>query len=266
MNSRSTILCPLGRTFSIRSLIFICLIWSTSCNFRKRHFAEMLKAVDKVEIQDFVDNDTTSHWVTNQAGIDVFTNIINGRQEHIPTGQKTGRILYYSKGKLILEASQFAEGIEYSSDHTLYKERITYQAGMYFAFGPDKTDQKIAAFKDMTVVFNQNEPFQIISSARSVTDQSSAKDTSDCKGWTISKDVLPKIIKDSRNVFGTEWDLTFLVLPCIIKGQLEQQGKLFDFEVNAGSWIYIKSADTTLILGNYRKEDEKYFVEKPNKE
>ena len=115
-------------------------------------------------------------------------------------------------------------------------------------------------------VFNNNEPFRIIHSSRGITDQSSAKDTGDCNGWTISNKALAKIIKNSRSISGTEWDLGFSVLPCIIKGQLIQNGNGFDFEVNGGSWFYLKSADTTLIFGNFKKEDEKYFIVKPAKE
>jgi hypothetical protein len=63
--------------------------------------------------------------------------------------------------------------------------------------------------------------------------------TNACKGWTISNKNLSRVIKDSRATDGTEWDLSFDVLPCIIKGQLEQNGKLYNFEVNGGSWLYI---------------------------
>lgn len=129
-----------------------------------------------------------------------------------------------------------------------------------------KNEDSLIEVKTKKPVFNNNEPFQIIKSARSITDQSSEKDTNDCEGWTISNKVLAKIIRDSRNIEGTYWDLTFDVLPCIIKGQLKQNGNIFDFEVNGGSWFYLKSSDTTLIFGNFKKEDEKYFIQKPRKE
>lgn len=120
--------------------------------------------------------------------------------------------------------------------------------------------------KTKKAVFNNHEPFQIIKSARSITDQSSLKDTSDCEGWTISNKSLAKIIKNSRSTGGPEWDILFDVLPCVIKGQLKQNGNIFDFEVNGGAWFYLKSADTTLIFGDFKKEDEKYFIERSTKE
>src|SRR4249920_901077 len=66
-------------------------------------------------------------------------------------------------------------------------------------------EDSLKEVKTKKIVFNKNEPFQIIKSARSITDQSSEKDTSECEGWTISNKVLAKIIKDSRSTGGPEW-------------------------------------------------------------
>jgi hypothetical protein len=265
----------------VKSLLFIWLISSIGCNFKKRHFTELLKSIDTVRIQRFINNDTLSISVTDKRDIDIFKNIINGTQENIPANLKTGRILFYSNGKLILNASQFNEVIEYSSNNINYRERISYQAGMYFDFAIEKkshhnkdssgyitTKKKEDSpfkIKIKKGKFNKDEPFQIINSARAITNQSSATDTNLCKGWTISNINLAKIIKDARSIGGTEWDLSFLVLPCIFKGQLIQNGNPFDFEVNGGSWFYIKSSDTTMIFGNFKKEDAKYFIEEPYK-
>lgn len=111
--------------------------------------------------------------------------------------------------------------------------------------------------------FRRDSAFQILAFYRSVTTQSSAPDTNMCAGWTISKKNLYKIIKHTKLIGGTEWDLSFDVLPCIIKGQLKQNGEIYDFEVNGGSWLYLKSKDTTVILGNYNRNDEKYFIQGP---
>ncbi len=80
-----------------------------------------------------------------------------------------------------------------------------------------------------------------------------------CSGWTISGESLYKVIKHSKLISGTEWDLCFDVLPCVIKGQLKQNGQLYQFEVNGGSWLYLKSKDMTVILGDYDNDDKKYF-------
>jgi tetratricopeptide (TPR) repeat protein len=114
--------------------------------------------------------------------------------------------------------------------------------------------------------FNIDSAFKILSSDRSITAQSSERDTSMCNGWTISRNNLYKIIRHSKLTGGTEWDLSFDVLPCIIKGQLKQKGQLYNFEVNGGSWLYLKSKDTTVILGDYNPDDQKYFIQAPMQE
>jgi hypothetical protein len=112
-------------------------------------------------------------------------------------------------------------------------------------------------------LFNPALPFRILSAARSINNQSTASDTNNCKGWSIPKEVLPKIIRDSKMISGTEWDLSFSVLKCTMVGKLEQDGNDFDFEINGGSWFYIHSPDTTLIFGNYTPGDKKYFIDGP---
>jgi hypothetical protein len=111
--------------------------------------------------------------------------------------------------------------------------------------------------------FNVDSPFQIISSFRSLTKQSSSRDTNMCKGWTLSTDHLYQVIKHSKPVSGTQWDLTFDVLPCRVAGQLKQNGIYYEFEVNAGSWMYLESQDTTVIWGDYNRDDRKYFIQGP---
>ncbi len=121
------------------------------------------------------------------------------------------------------------------------------------------------ATKQPKFSFDKNKPFIILNSKRGITKQSSATDTLECKGWKIPKNVLPGIIKNSKSINGTELDLTFEVLPCIVDGQLKQNGQVYKFEINAGSWMYIYSSDSTIILGNFKKMDEKYFLVPPDK-
>jgi len=111
--------------------------------------------------------------------------------------------------------------------------------------------------------FYADSAFQILTSYRSITTQSSARDTNMCAGWTIAKKNLYQVIRHSRLIGGAEWDLSFDVLPCIIKGQLKQKGQLYNFEVNGGSWLYLSSKDTTVILGDYDAGDKKYFIDAP---
>jgi hypothetical protein len=87
-----------------------------SCDSKKRYFEELLKSVNTIRIQRFTNGDTLSIYVTNKEGVDIFKEIIDGKNEDLCPKKQTGRILYYSKGHLILDADQFNEIIEYSSN------------------------------------------------------------------------------------------------------------------------------------------------------
>jgi hypothetical protein len=117
------------------------------------------------------------------------------------------------------------------------------------------------------ILFDNKKPFTIINSHKGITKQSSAyPDTSACEGWNIAQNDLPKIIKGLKKIGGTEWDLTFEVLPCIIEGQLKQNKQTFNFEINAGAWMYVHCRDSVLIFGNFKKQNEKYFLSKADNE
>ena len=122
----------------------------------------------------------------------------------------------------------------------------------------------VKSFGQTKVRFDKSKQFTIINSKREITTQSSAPDTFACKGWTISQKNISSIIKNCRLVNGTEWDLTFEVLPCIVTGKLKQGAKTYRFEINAGSWAYIRNSDTTIILGDFKKSDRKYFLTPPD--
>ena len=83
-----------------------------------------------------------------------------------------------------------------------------------------------------------------------------------CKGWTIAINDIPKLIKQCKAITGEEWHYMFDVLPCIISGRLKQNGQSFRFEINGGSWMSVTGFDTTVLLGNYKKQNEKYFISK----
>ena len=110
--------------------------------------------------------------------------------------------------------------------------------------------------------FDKDKTFEILNSKKGITDQSSYKDTSKCKGWTIPQTIIPSIIKDSKVISGSEWHDIFGVFPCIISGQLSQNGQIYKFEINSGSWIYILGSGETTILGSFKKKYEKYFIDK----
>jgi hypothetical protein len=111
-----------------------------------------------------------------------------------------------------------------------------------------------------TTSFDKDKPFEIINSKRGITTQSSETDTAKCKGWTISQTDLPRIIKACKPISGEDWHHLFEVWPCIISGQLKQNGNTYKFEINGGSWMRITLDGKSILLGNFKKENEKFFI------
>jgi len=114
--------------------------------------------------------------------------------------------------------------------------------------------------------FDNQKAFEILSLRKHISSASSDPDTTKCSSWKLSKRQLLQIIKHSKEISGTEWDLGYEHLRCIIKGQLLQNGKKFNYTLNAGSWMWLQSRDTTVLFGNENKADEKYFLSSPYKE
>ncbi len=112
-------------------------------------------------------------------------------------------------------------------------------------------------------LFDNSRAFEIISFANATTTAITFPDTSECKGWKISKNQLHKIIQNSVPISGTTLDLAFGFHSCIISGELVQAQQKFEFELNAGSWLHIQCQDTTLLLGDFNKMDRKYFLSSP---
>ena len=113
--------------------------------------------------------------------------------------------------------------------------------------------------------FKVKKHFSVVSMFKTTTSQSSLTGTGMCKKWKLNKNQVIEIIQHSVLIDGTIWDLEFDVLPCIYKGVLIQNSKKFNFEINAGSWLYIKDGNRTMILGNYTREDQIYFLSFPER-
>jgi hypothetical protein len=114
--------------------------------------------------------------------------------------------------------------------------------------------------KSVVPLFDKSQPFEIVKSTRGLTPQASVPDTTRCNGWIVEDKAIKKIITQSEPLTGPDWHHLFNVLPCVIQGEIVQEGVTFGFEVNAGSWTYISSKDTTLMLGSFKKENEKFFL------
>ena len=114
--------------------------------------------------------------------------------------------------------------------------------------------------KQTTHCFDKDKPFEILTAVKGTTDQSSDPNTTQCKAWTIPQNNISTVIKDSKVIAGNKWHDDFAVYPCIISGQLTQDGQTYKYEINSGAWLYIYCTKQTLILGYYKKDYKKYFM------
>ena len=113
-------------------------------------------------------------------------------------------------------------------------------------------------------IFDNQQPFEIISVTSSINHNTTDPDTSKCSNWKIGLSDVDKIIKNSTPIDGTTWDLNFLVLASTKSVHIVQNGQDFNIELNAGSFFWVKSGDTSVLFGDYKKSDRKYFIESPD--
>ena len=112
-------------------------------------------------------------------------------------------------------------------------------------------------------LFDNKQPFKIISFKNAIDKYTTDKDTTKCNRWVLTKSDIKKIIKNSEPIDGTTWDLNFLVLTCTKAVSVIQAGQQFKVELNAGSFFWVNNGDTSVLFGDYKVSDRKYFIEGP---
>ncbi len=111
--------------------------------------------------------------------------------------------------------------------------------------------------------FDNKAPFDILSLVKGISTVTTDNDSIKCTTWNISKKELQKIILNCHLISGTEWDLSYDNLICVINAQIKQNGQRFKLELNAGAWMYLHCQDTVLIYGDDNKSDKNYFLSFP---
>lgn len=105
----------------------------------KKYFSDFLNKTDKVEIQYFSLVDTVPQTLQDSKQIDIFKEVINGKEEKGLSCDTTGRLLYFKGDTLLLEAyfstpstgSRLDKGVvTYFFKPDIYKTLFTYRAGM----------------------------------------------------------------------------------------------------------------------------------------
>ena len=126
------------------------------------------------------------------------------------------------------------------------------------------TEKKSSELKKTAKLFDNKQPFEIISFTNTINKHTTDTDTTKCSRWKLVKSDIEKIIKNSEPIDGTTWDLSFSVFTCIKTVNVAQAGQQFTVEINAASFLSVSNGDTTVLFGDYSKADRKYFLEQPN--
>ena len=129
-----------------------------------------------------------------------------------------------------------------------------------------KKDTMLKAFNKSLKLFDNEEPFQIQSITNIINKHTTDLDTLKCNNWTLNEKEIENIIKNSEPIDGTTWDLSFLVLSCTKSVNVVQNGQHFTVALNAVSFFSVSNGDTTVLFGDFKKSDKKYFLEGPNVE
>lgn len=103
----------------------------------KKYFADFLSRTDKVEIEYFIFTDTLHKTIKGQKQIDIFKEVINGKEDRELACDTTGRLLYFEGNTLLLEAyfstpegSKSDNGVvTYFLKPDIYKTLFSYRAG-----------------------------------------------------------------------------------------------------------------------------------------
>ena len=118
----------------------------------------------------------------------------------------------------------------------------------------------LPAAKRVSIPFDKDRRFEIVDLTYRISSQSSSTDTVRCKDWKVEPQDVERILQDAEVISGEDWHHRFDVLPCEARGKIVQEGRNYDFEMNAGAWFTVIFSDTTIKLGNFRKEHEQYFL------
>jgi hypothetical protein len=109
--------------------------------------------------------------------------------------------------------------------------------------------------------FDQHLPFEISSS---ITDRlhpsTTDDDTAKCRTWKLTAANIEQIIKNGEPIDGTTWDLQFSIFACVKDVKILQRGQVYDVSINAASFFSISNADSTILFGDYKKADRKFFL------
>ena len=108
--------------------------------------------------------------------------------------------------------------------------------------------------------FDLMEDFEVLSADKWI-DNSKGTDDLSCQDWNFTSDNIRNIIPRMKNISGPEWHHMFGHYPCNLSATIKQKSKIYEFVINAGSWLSIRSSDTILYYGSFDEENDTFFVD-----
>lgn len=125
----------------------------------------------------------------------------------------------------------------------------------------------IIPYYDSTVIhlnpaeFDKNKEFTLteLEKSRIIIPNKNGVDFS-CNDWSLNTQQLKLVIREAQAIEVDTWNKDFRFLPCVMNAKIEQDGKIFILQVNAGSWFTITARDSSIYFGNYKVENQGLFI------
>jgi hypothetical protein len=119
-------------------------------------------------------------------------------------------------------------------------------------------------FQKSVKLLDNHLPFDILPFTNTLNKNTTDTNTSKCGSWILTKKDIAEIINNSEPIDGTTWDLSFSVLTCTKSVKVSQRGQQYNVEINAAAFFSSSNGDTTILFGDFKKADRKYFIEGPS--
>ena len=84
-----------------------------------------------------------------------------------------------------------------------------------------------------------------------------------CTGFNLTEQEVKQFFKQSEIISFKRIHDSYNWLPCYVRGTYAKEGKIFEWDINAGGFAILKSSDSTTYLGCEEREDcENLFQDK----
>lgn len=81
-----------------------------------------------------------------------------------------------------------------------------------------------------------------------------------CDSWAIQADQLGAFMESFESIDKYEWNQCYGVFSCSAKGELIYEDEKYNYELNAGGWLYLFNKNKELYLGSKIASDSVFFI------